>query len=91
MRFALNNSINDLKMSQNARCIVETCNIPSITNLAGKYVLLRMVTSTQVKACDTKKNFNGNPILLSMVTQTTECAINVLYNASGFFYNKNVP
>ena len=32
MRFALNNSLNDLKLSQNARCVVETCNIPSITN-----------------------------------------------------------
>ena len=47
MRFALNNSLNDLKLSQNARCVVETCNIPSITNLAGRYVLLRLVTSTQ--------------------------------------------
>jgi hypothetical protein len=54
MRFPLNNALNDLKLSQNARCVVETCNIPSITNLAGKYVLLRLVTSTQDKTCDTK-------------------------------------
>ena len=32
MRFPLNNALNDLKLSQNARCVVETCNIPSITN-----------------------------------------------------------
>ena len=55
MRFALNNSLNDLKLSQNARCVVETCNIPSIQNLAGKYILLRLITSTQDKTCDTKK------------------------------------
>ena len=91
MRFTLNNSLNDLKLSQNARCVVETCNIPSFTNLAGKYVLLRLVTSTQDKACDTKKFLNGNPILVSMATQTTVGSNNVLYNTSEFFYNINVP
>ena len=60
MRFALNNSLNDLKLSQNARCVVETCNIPSFQNLAGKYILLRLVTSTQDKTCDTKKFLNRN-------------------------------
>ncbi len=55
MRFASNNSLNDSKLSQNACCVVETCNIPSITNLAAKYLLLRLVTSTQDKACDTKR------------------------------------
>jgi hypothetical protein len=59
MRFTLNNALNDLKLSQNARCVVETCNIPSITNQAGKYVLLRLVTSTQDKACDTNIIING--------------------------------
>ena len=91
MRFPLNNALNDLKLSQNARCVVETCNIPSITNLAGKYVLLRLVTSSQDKTCDTKKFLNGNPILVSMATQSTVGATNVLYNASEFFYNINVP
>jgi hypothetical protein len=91
MRFGLNNSLNDLKLSQNARCVVETCNIPSFSNLAGKYVLLRLVTSTQDKACDTKKFLNGNPILLSLATSTTAGASNILYNASEFFYNVNVP
>jgi hypothetical protein len=91
MRFALNNSLNDLILSRNARCVVETCNIPSLTNLAGKYVLLRIVTSTQDKTCDTKKFLNGNPILLSMATVTTVGSNNILYNASEFFYNINVP
>jgi len=91
MRFTLNNSLNDLKLSQNARCVVETCNVPSFANLAGKYVLLRLVTSTQDKACDTKKFLNGNPILVSLATQSTIGSTNVLYNASEFFYNINVP
>ena len=91
MRFALNNALNDLKLSQNARCVVETCNIPSFANMAGKYALIRLVVSTQDKTCDTKKFLNGNPILLSMATQTTIGSTNVLYNASEFFYNVNVP
>jgi len=91
MRFPLNNALNDLKLSVNARCVVEMCNIPSITNIAGKYVIVRLVTSTQDKACDTKKFLNGNPILLSMATQSTVNSTNVLYNASEFFYNINVP
>jgi hypothetical protein len=91
MRFTLNNSLNDLTLSRNARCVVETCNIPSLTNLAGKYVLLRIVTSTQDRTCDTKKFLSGNPILLSMATVTTVGANNILYNASEFFYNINVP
>ena len=34
---------------------------------------------------------NGNPILISIATQSTVGATNVLYNASEFFYNINVP
>jgi len=91
MRFALNNALNDIKLSQNARCIVETCNVPSFANLAGKYILLRLCCSSQDKTCDTKKFLNGNPILLSMATNATLGSTNILYNASEFFYNINVP
>jgi hypothetical protein len=91
MRFTLNNSLNDIKLSQNARCVVETCNIPSFQNLAGKYILLRLVVSSQDKTCDTKKFLSGNPILLSMATNSILGSTNVLYNASEFFYNINVP
>ena len=91
MRFTLNNSLNDLKLSQNARCIVETCNLTSFQNLAGKYILIRLVTSTQDKTCDTKKFLSGNPILISMATQAILGSTNILYNASEFFYNINVP
>jgi hypothetical protein len=91
MRFTLNNGLNDLRLSQNARCVVETCNIPSFQNMAGRYALVRLVVSSQDKTYDTKKNLNGNPILLSMATQATLGSTNVLYNASEFFYNVNVP
>jgi hypothetical protein len=91
MRFTLNNALGDLRLSQNARCVVETCNIPSFQNMAGKYALVRLVVSSQDKTYDTKKNLNGNPILLSMATDSTVGLTNVLYNASEFFYNVNVP
>ncbi len=69
--------------------MVATCHTPSITHLAGKYVLLRLVTSSQDKTCDTKKFLNGNPILISMATQSTVGSTNNLYNVSEFFYNIN--
>lgn len=91
MRFALNNSLNDLKLSVNARCVVETFNIPTLTNMGSKYVLVRLVTPTQDKTCDTKKILNGNPIILSLATAATVNTPNILYNCSEFFYNLNVP
>jgi len=91
MRFPLNNSLNDIKLSQNARCVVQSCNIPSLTNMAGKSVILRMVVSSQDRICDSKKYLSGNPVLLTMATVTTVGAPNALYNGSEFFYNLNVP
>jgi hypothetical protein len=31
MRFSLNNSLNDVKLSQNSKCVLESCHIPNIT------------------------------------------------------------
>jgi hypothetical protein len=50
-----------------------------------------LVTSTQDKTYDTKKNLNGNPILLSLTTLATANANNSIFNNSEFFYNINVP
>ena len=91
LRFALKNALSDVVLSQNARCIVETCNIPTLTNTGSKYVVLRLVTSSNDKCCDTKKFLNGNPILLTMALSGTVGSNNTLFNASEFFYNINVP
>ena len=88
MRFNLNNSLAHIKLSQNARMIVETCNIPTITNLTSHYALLRLVSSTQDIVCDTKSFLLGNPIICSLFVGTTGVT---LYNASEFFYNINIP
>ena len=37
LRFTLNNVLNDLNLSQNARCVVESCNIQTIPNMAGRW------------------------------------------------------
>ena len=91
LRFALKNALSDVVLSQNARCVVETCNIPTLTNTGSKYVVLRLVTSSNDKCCDTKKFLNGNPILLTMALSGTVGSNNTLFNASEFFYNINVP
>jgi len=91
IRFNLNNSLSDVRLSQNARCIVESCGVPGLTNMLSKSILLRLVVSTQDKTCDTKKFLNGNPIILSMAIGSDIAIPNVLYNASEFFYNINIP
>jgi len=91
MRFNLKGNLGDLNLSQNARMVVETCCIPSLTNAAGKYALLRLTTPTNDRYWDSKKGANGNPIILSMGLNSTANTLNILYNASEFFYNLNIP
>jgi hypothetical protein len=46
MRFNFNGCLNDVKLSNNARLILESLFIPSITNLSN-YINVRIVTSTE--------------------------------------------
>ena len=85
MRFTLNNSLNDVKLSQNARCVLEACHIPNLTNLTNNLVYLRLVASSQDKTFDTSKNLNGNPIKLSTIVHSNAVSPNVIYNATDFF------
>ena len=91
LRFNLNNSLSHIQLSNNARCIVEMCNIPSLTNWNGKNVIVRLGCATRDIVLDTKKFLNGNPILLSYALSSTANAPNILFNCSEFFYNINVP
>ena len=91
MRFNLKGNLGDLNLSQNARLVVETACIPSLTNAAGKYAIIRLTTPTNDKYWDSKKGANGNPIILSMGLNPTANILNILYNASEFFYNVNIP
>ena len=90
MRFTFNNSLNDVKLSQNAKCVLEACHIPNITNLTNNLVYLRLVASSQDKTFDTTKNLNGNPIIFSSIVHSNSVSPNVVYNATDFFYSLNI-
>ena len=91
MRFDLKGVLSDMVLSQNARAIVEMACIPSITNSNGRTTIVRLVTSTQDKVCDTKKYLNGNPILFCMGLAANTNELNILYNATELFCNINIP
>ena len=90
MRFSLHNSLNDVKLSQNAKCVLESCHIPNITNMTGNSVLLRINASSEYKTFDTSKKLNGNPIILSTIVHPAAQSNNLIYNASDMFYSVNV-
>ena len=85
IRFNLNGAFNDVLLSRNARCIMEACYVPAITGISN-YLLVRLCTSTNDKALDTKTFSKGFPVLATFKgTDTT------ILNCSEFFYNLNVP
>ena len=55
IRFDLKGVLSNVILSRNARAIVEMACIPSITNMAGQTVIVRLCTSTQDKIFDSKK------------------------------------
>ena len=85
IRFNLGSSFNDVQLSQNARCIMEACYMPSIPGI-NNYILVRLGASTNDKALDSKLFLRGNPVIaVFKETNTT------ILNCSEFFYNLNVP
>jgi len=84
MRFTFNGSLNDIKLSNNARLILEFIFIPTITNLTN-YINIRIVTSTEDNNIDTGKFNTGNPILITTRANT------MIYNNSELFCNVNIP
>ena len=85
IRFNLNGAFNDVKLSHNCRCIMEACYMPAVTGIAN-YILVRLGTSTNDKALDTKSFIRG--FLVIAVFKGTDQTI---LNCSEFFYNLNVP
>ena len=90
MRFTLNNSLNDVKLSRNARCMLESCHIPNITNLTNHLVYVRLVASSETKTYDTTKGLNGNPVILSTVVHTSSVAPNTIFNNNESFNSFHV-
>jgi hypothetical protein len=85
IRFNLNGGFNDVKLSHNCRCVMEACYMPAITGITN-YILVRLGTSTNDKALDTKSFTRGYPVIA--VFKGTDQTI---LNCSEFFYNLNVP
>ena len=69
-------------MSKNARLILESAYIPSIS---GNYINVRIVTSRQDIVVDTLKYISGNPNLFTTKSNLT------VTNHSEFFYSINIP
>ena len=84
MRFNFNGSLNNVKLSKNARLMLESLFIPTITNLSN-YINVRVVTSTEDTNLDSGKLNTGNPILITTRANT------MVYNNSELFCNINVP
>ena len=89
MKFSLE-SLNELRLSQNAKCVLESCHIPNITNLTNHVVYVRLCASSQDKTYDTTKKLNGNPILVSTIIHNTSVSSNVIFNATDSFYSLRV-
>jgi hypothetical protein len=90
LRFTLNNSLNDVKLSQNAKCILEAINIPNIPNVTNQLTYVRLVASSETKTYDTTKGLNGNPIIYSAVVNTASAATNNIYNNNEMFNSFHV-
>lgn len=84
MRFNFNGSLNDVKLSNNARLVLESLFIPSIDKLVN-YINVRIVTSTEDTNIDTVKFNKGNPILVTTRANT------MVYNNTEFFCSINIP
>ncbi len=91
MRFDLGGNLGDVILSKNARIVVESAVIPSISNMNGRPVIVRLVTSTEDKVFDTKKGIMGNPILLGSGLVPNAGSLTTLSNASDSFYRLNIP
>ena len=73
-----------INLSNNARLVLESLFIPTITNLSN-YINVRIVTSTEDTNVDSGKFNTGNPILITTRANT------MIYNNSELFCNINVP
>ncbi len=85
MRFDSKGALSNVILARNARAIVETACIPSIANMNGKTVIVRLASSTQDRVFDTKKFLAGNPILFCMAASSTVDSLSTLYNGTDFF------
>ena len=90
MRFSLNNSLNDVKLSQNARCILEACQIPNIPNLINHIAHIRLGASSETKTYDSMKGLNGNPIIFSSIVHAISVSSLTVFNYNEMLHSFHV-
>ena len=81
MRFPLNNSLNDVNLSQNAKCILESCFVPNAPYIGGNVLHVRLVASSETKTYDTTKGLNGNPVILTLQSGAVVYNNNEMFNS----------
>jgi hypothetical protein len=85
MIFNLNTVFNNVKLSSNARLVLESCNLPTITGVSD-YVLLRLVAGTEDIAFDSHKFTMGNPLIC-----TFKSSNQTIMNNDTTLYTLQVP
>ena len=91
MRFDLRGNLGNVILSKNARIIVESAYLPSLTNAQSRIAVLRLLTSTEDKTFDSKKGINGNPILFCLNFSNAANALTSLLYSHDMFYSLNIP
>ena len=61
MRFDLRGNLGDVILSKNARIVVESAQIPALSNATTRIAVVRLLTSTEDKVFDSKKVLIGIP------------------------------
>ena len=84
LRFSLNGSFNHVKLSQNAKLIVESAYFPSM-NHPNNTVLVRLATGTEDNYMDTYMYNAGDPIILTCLKNT------LFYNPLEILHGMRVP
>jgi hypothetical protein len=91
MRFDLGGNLGDVILSKNARIIVESAYVPTLTNATNRIAVLRLLTSTEDKTFDSKKGINGNPILFCLGLSGSANALTNFKNGHEMIYSLNIP
>ena len=87
MRFDLRGNLGDVILSKNARIVVESAQIPALSNATTRIAVVRLLTSTEDKVFDSKKGINGNPILFCLGLGTSVGSFTSLSNGYDMFYS----
>ena len=85
MVFNLNTVFNNVRLSSNARLVLESCNLPTISGV-NDYVLLRLISSSTDVTFDSHKFLSGNPLICTFKSSNQS-----IMNNDTTLYSLQVP